>query len=442
MPDIREPSQRWQDAMALRTESHLIELPQSTAQEPLRLALQRFAPTGRAPVGHVLLVHGASAGSRTFMVPDGGLVRHLVSRGWDVWTLDWRGSNLFASHNPKPVRRGASDGQLSSYAERFDLDRSANDDLPAAIERIAASLRQEGHARPIKLSLVSHCIGGAITAMAIGAGCFRAYEGSAAEVHVDNVVLTTLGLFHRVDVDGWLKGNDHVLERLLDELDHFDDPDHPVISPWVASARGEPRAGWPSSLESMYELWLRTPLPHGCGNELCNRASFMFGMPYRAQQLRALHDLPEPEGLWSQFGNMPLKMYMHCVRNLRRGFAAPYDAEVLVPGAGADVTRSYASPEHFVGGHDRRAPRAITLITGAENQVWHRDSIDRMHEWLINHAAYADRSLFTKHVLPGFGHQDLYWSSEAPAKVYGLISAALTHYESTHAAITACAAAQ
>jgi alpha/beta hydrolase family protein len=424
------------DALGLR---HGDEL---TAPVPsgLRVSLQRFGH-GRSD-RHVLLVHGASAGSRTFMVPDGGLVKFLVAAGWDVWTLDWRGSNRFQDFNPKARSSEHQPAQLSRYAEQFDLDRSASEDLPAALVKLKEVLGSERPGTKVELSVVAHCIGGAITAQAIAAGCLDEFRASRSpDFQIKNFVLTTLALFYRVDIDGWLKGHDHMLESLLHELDEFTDPDHPVISPWAASTVPAEAVPWPTSLENMFELWQRSPMPHSpCESDFCKRASFMFGIPYRCDDMKGLHDSKEGHGLWLQFGNMPLKMYMHCVRNLRRGFAARYDDHGDKAGDSAGHARpprvtddvsceGYVNPLAFVGDDEGPPPWSVTLITGAQNQVWHRDSIDRMHEWLINHARHEHRGLFVKHVLPGYGHQDLYWSSNAASEVYGKILAGMSRMQ-------------
>jgi hypothetical protein len=51
----------------------------------------------------------------------------------------------------------------------------------------------------------------------------------------------------------------------------------------------------------------------------------------------------------------------------------------------------------------------VTLLTGSENQLWHRDSIDRMHEWLLRSRAVS----VEKRIFDRFGHQDLWWSPRA-----------------------------
>jgi pimeloyl-ACP methyl ester carboxylesterase len=345
----------------------------------------------------VLLVHGASASSRTFEVPAqrpalaGGLTAYLIDRGWDVWLLDWRSSGTLAAVL-------IDDGARSLPPQRFNLDE-ARDDLVVALERIAEITQ---HAAPIPI--VGHCIGGALVAHAV------ATLKREAESRIGNIVLTTLGLFFSTSLDDWVKGHERFLEEVWWMLQLRQSPADFFISPWVADKGFGERHTWPPPLEEAYQIWKETPLPHGCDSEFCRRACFMFGMPYRSADMMELHDEPQPAGLWRQFGRMPLATYMHCVQNLRRGWVAPWQVD--------DSDTSCLNPEPF-------ARRKVTLITGEENQVWHRDSIDRMYEWLRRELDLRCRPHIRKHVLRGYGHQDLYWSAKAHTDVYPLIAAGL-----------------
>ena len=117
----------------------------------------------------MLLLHGASANSGTFLWPDPAsevlgvgrfaegahgpsLATYLCDLGFDVWLLDWRGSN-------RVVRHGLVSG--TSYA----LDAVALQDIPWALGRIFAT-------RPglTRLHLMGHCVGAMALAMSIGAG--------------------------------------------------------------------------------------------------------------------------------------------------------------------------------------------------------------------------------------------------------------------------------
>jgi hypothetical protein len=150
--------------------------------------------------------------------------------------------------------------------------------------------------------------------------------------------------------------------------------------------------------------------------EMCNRLSFMYGMPYRHDNLASgIHDVPPGTAapqLPDHFGGLPLKMYLHAARNLRAGQATPFEPQY--PPAVTDDTR-----EEFIK-LDR-----VTLITGELNRLWHRDSIDRMHEWLCRGDSTALRRI-RKHVLAKYAHQDLLWGSKSRSEVYPLIHDGLT----------------
>jgi dienelactone hydrolase len=342
----------------------------------------------------VLLVHGASATSRTFMVPEGGLARYLSRQGWDVWTLDWRTSGLLAPRLIEEEQIRPAD---------FNLTK-ARADLARALEIVL----KHGDTKP-PIHLVGHCIGGALVADCLASAKDPVFES------VGHVVLTALGLFFRSGIDDWVKGNERLLEdiwwQIAEEMRQKPEMErHAFISPWVADPGFAKKYHWPAGFERAYALWSRSPLPHRCGNEFCHRASFMFGLPYRANDMQALHDAPKPDGLWAQFGRMPLVAYMHCVQNLRRGWVADWNAD------DGDVAAIEGS------GLLARDGRHLTLVTGNENQVWHRDSIDRMYEWMLRVLPADAHARVHKHVLPHYGHQDLYWSERASTDVYGRIA--------------------
>jgi len=96
---------------------------------PFRIGLKNLPGPDRSK-GPVLLVHGASAASRTFEVSarasdagggGDGLAGFLRNRGWDVWLLDWRSSGVLA-----PILMDDADRPLKP--DRFNLDE-AQDDL-------------------------------------------------------------------------------------------------------------------------------------------------------------------------------------------------------------------------------------------------------------------------------------------------------------------------
>jgi cholesterol oxidase len=335
----------------------------------------------------VLLVHGASASSDTFRIgEEQTLVDYLLGQGLDVWTLDWRAS----MHRARDVYcQAVHDGRL---ADTFTIDAAAEHDVPAAI----AAMRQK-NVRD-KIAVLGHCMGGAIVAQGIA-------RGAISSADVETVVLTGLGLFYRAAIDNVLKAEDQVLEGLLADGQQLL---HPTKG-WERSVcTRDPGDGpWPPPLEDPYDVWLDTPLPHDCEVAICHRLSYMFGMPFIPDKIPQIHAGYLP----TQFGYIPLQFLLHCCQNLRRGHAAPFVATSTGP---LPPDTRYLQRRPF---QDRR----ITLITGDLNSLWHRDSIDTMYEWL-RRGRRAEQPLgLEKHVVPDFGHQDLYWGLDAPRLVFGKI---------------------
>jgi hypothetical protein len=115
----------------------------------------------------------------------------------------------------------------------------------------------------------------------------------------------------------------------------------------------------------------------------------------------------------AQFGAIPLRLYVHAWRNLRRGWAASF--------AAGDDDRALVGEQ--ARGRFCRLGRLL-LLTGERNPLWHRRSIDRMHEWLMR--GPGCRALpITRRVLRGYGHQDLLWGRRAAEEVFPSIGATL-----------------
>jgi pimeloyl-ACP methyl ester carboxylesterase len=332
----------------------------------------------------VLLVHGASASSDTFRIgEEQTLVDYLLGQGLDVWTLDWRASMRRAWD---VYCQAVHDGRL---ADTFTIDAAAEHDVPAAI----ATMRQK-NVRD-RIAVLGHCMGGAIVAQGIA-------RGAISSADVETVVLTGLGLFYRAAIDNVLKAEDQVLEGLLADGQQLL---HPTKG-WERSVcTRDPGDGpWPPPLEDPYRVWLDTPLPDDCTVEICHRLSYMFGMPFIPDKIPAIHAGYLP----AQFGYIPLQFLLHCCQNLRRGHAAPFVATSTGP---LPPDTRYLQRRPF---QDRR----ITLITGDLNSLWHRDSIDTMYEWLRRGRRAEQPPSLQKHVVPDFGHQDLYWGVDAPRLVF------------------------
>jgi cholesterol oxidase len=367
-----------------------VEHPVHVAGLKKPLPLRCFAPlaahaSGTTPA--VLLLHGASASSDTFLLPrEHNLTRSLCALGFEVWLLDWRGGKLVADREREPERRSA-----------FTMDAVALEDIPQALRVIHRERRDPG----AKLHALAHCFGAGCLAMAIGGGAL-AQLAAKEHITVDRIVLLTLGLFYQAPWDGFIKADDFVIERVIATA-----PDVHGINPNVDAAR--PETHWPAQMERAFAKWPKQLLPQ-CSIPSCHRVSFMFGSPYLEGNLP--DDIHSAATIAEQFGTMPIMLYAHAGQNVRRGYAAPLDA---APTANAKQERRRYMDRAPFEAHD------VTLITGTENTIWHPDSIHRMHEWLM--ASPSRRS--SKHVLPGYAHQDLLWGKDARAQIYPLIAAGL-----------------
>ena len=320
----------------------------------------------------VLLVHGATAWRGTFFEPHGGIARHLL-RHFDVWTLDWRGSKAITDPWANVLRAAAPPGLVNAT-----LDDVIDGELPAAVRLVR---RKTGQAPRI----LGHCIGAAVSAAAIA-------RGTLSHDDIDrHIVLATIGLFFQGGVDTWLRAQERLDTKISDKC-------------WNLSFHSEP--SWDPDYESVFSTWQRTPYPH-CQIPFCRRISALFGAPYRPNEIGYIHD--DEAVLSGQFGMIPLTMLNHCARNVRRGWFGAAGAH--------ESDRSDLNAERF-------RKLSLTLITGSENQLWHRDSIDRMHTWLRR--AKVER--VQKRVFARYGHQDLWWSprSSAADGIYDYVTTALS----------------
>ena len=425
----------------------------------IELPLKQFE-TGGMPV---LLLHGASANSKTFTIPEPApdgtprcLVDYLRGEGFEPWLLDWRGSGDWVDTNRD---------RLQELRDLLDFDHAAEQDIPLALEKIV-SVRDDAQA----IGAIGHCLGAGTLAQAIAGG-----HVTAKRHRLTHVVLQTLGLFYEPPLDSRLKTQDRVLERL-----RLGPAPVPTIDPQ--------HTPWPEELERLYQLWAQALRTHHDAEsetvqELCNRLSFMYGAPYLESNLvpeihhdttivgfaggrsaplvgdevesdsasGTLHELIPDGGSWKegtasgwlilfeaprdfvrgealkvgdvliaratsaerrpaelqkQFGPIPLRMYAQGAQNARRRVAAKFGAE--------NDDLELLSDESLRYFDDLEA---VTLITGAKNQLWHRASIDRMHEWLLR-SRHRHPDTRRKWVLSRYGHQDLLWGKLSHVDVF------------------------
>lgn len=340
------------------------------------LCLPALRREAAAPKGVVVCLHGASAWGDTFRLPRGrSLSDALLDADYSVWLPEWRGSMRVVPH-------------LGDHPSNMDI--AARCDIPA----IFAHVRQ--HTSPSKpIHVVAHCLGSAVLNMAIGGGHIsRELLGTDAKV-----LCSTIGLFFSVPWDGHVKARDHLLERAVAA------DAQRVMNP--GAAPGEEGA-WMRTVEFAYGIWPNTLLPEQKEDDgpsrHFRRVSFMYGRPYLPDEVDDAIHRDELEG---QFGAMDMGIYVHGTECIRRGYAVPT----------ADAQGAVADPLTYLC-RQRFAPFDLTYFGGAHNELWHRDSVDRMYEWLLRPG--GPRRV-KKRLFASFAHQDLYWGRRAAAEVFPFV---------------------
>ena len=355
----------------------------------MRITLRRYwqgrspeppTATERPPV---LIVHGASASSSTFLAPrDSSFVDFLRSAGFDVWLLDWRGSGRL-------VKRLMS----RTNGHRFTIDHAAAFDLPTAVSFVASKTQADA------VSLLAHCIGGAV------AGTMIAMGGEAVD-RLGPIVFSTLALHFQMTPAQRLRGHDSFEKGLYRALQ--------------AGERRlfiDPRSRWSpqvdAALTHAYGLWRGVRGIEDHEDEALLRAEFMFGLPFRPEDL---HEAIGPKWVRRMFGPMPLALYAQGISSLHRGVATP---PAIRKNEKHPPPRPRGGADHWLDAEAFRG-RHIEFITGERNAVWSPQGIESTRDWLTAHGI---ASRLTR--IPHFGHQDLFWARHAPERVFPTLAAML-----------------
>jgi hypothetical protein len=292
------------------------------------------------------------------------------------------------------LERAPLGGSIAAERALFTFDHVAESDIPRALARIRSIIGERA-----SLGVLGFCAAGSALAMSVARGALEPFG-------VERVVLVALGLFCETPWDGWIKAEDFILERVLAE-----EPALRSVDPHAER--------WPAFLEQAYELWPWLPEGTRPLQRLFRRLTFMYGEPYaRARMHPSLSD----RALLALFGPLHLGLYLHAGQLVRRGYAARFDEPDIVGRRRESANNERQLEGDLLPAHFKT--KRVTLLTGAENQLWHRDSIDRMHEWLLAHACFRREPRHQKHVLRDYAHLDLFLGAEAQTEVYPLIEAA------------------
>lgn len=381
--------------------THVAHLASLDGQVVIRLGLV-FCPAAEPRRRPVLFLHGLSAASNTFTTPEGtgGLARYVADRGHDAWIADWRGSHL---HHP------TRDVDPDDYdPSRYTLDHVVDIDIPGLLEAVASETDRQDRwpaGADHRVDVIAHCVGAGAMAMALA-------EREASWLDpttrlLGNVVLSTLGITYRSPAQGQLKARTTLVEK-HQRREAFRADRQPFPRDFLDPQMDEDH--WVGSVKRSFELWTQfrvgewAPYPEygDLGKrEFAYRLAFMYGEPFDARKITGVFDRGFLE---ARFGKVHLQLFRHVAQNLRHGYATPFDSGYDT----FDLDR--------YGGVDGFRGRRITLVTGHNNRLWHRDSVDTCFEYLLNRG--IPRDALRKYVIRGYAHQDLLWGDDAHRETY------------------------
>jgi cholesterol oxidase len=281
------------------------------------------------------------------------------------------------------------------YAHGYDvwlLDFRVSIELPSAqawstaddvalFDHVAACAKVRELTGAETIQVVGHCYGATTFTMALLAGLSG----------VRSVVLSQVSAHLIVGELGKIKAGLH----LPDALD--------LLGVRSLTAYRDTHADWEQRLiDDALRLY---PIQHGeqCGSAVCHRITFLYALLYQHAELNpALHD-----NLHELFGIASLGLFEHLARMARVGH---------VVNANGDDT--YLP-------HLERMALPIRFIHGAENQCFMPESTQRTFDMLC---ARNDPGLYSREVIPGYGHIDCIFGTHAADDVYPHI---LEHLEQT-----------
>ena len=182
---------------------------------------------------------------------------------------------------------------------------------------------------------------------------------------------------------------------------HFPDVlDHLGVQRLTASPGPKPR--WLD--DAVDELLRLTPLPAAerCQSTACHRITFLYGRLYDHRNLDALTH----SALHETFGAGNIKGFEHLALLARRH----------------RVVRADGRDDYLA--HPERMKIPVAFIHGADNVCFLPESTELTYDWLREH----NGDLYSRHVIPGYGHIDCIMGREAWRDVYPYI---LEHLEAT-----------
>ncbi len=303
--------------------------------------------------GPVMVVHGVSVWSGMFTVPwvRENFAEFLTARGYDVWLLDWRASIHL------PLRQ-------------FTLDDAAENDFPAAVECILS------HTGSKTIQAVVHCVGSIAFFMSMAHGLLPQVRCVASsQVQLTPVVGSIMRIKAKLRLASLLAA------MHMTHVSPVPDPDYRIIN-------------------ALLKLYANS-LHHECASTVCHRMTFMYGHMYPHSSV----NVPIHENIPQQYGPCNILTLQHLQQAASLGHVEKFN---YGPEMNQKRYGSRTPPSMIASAQHLKVP--ITVVSGARNRVFIPETTMRTFQWLCRENGPA---LYTRMVIPNFGHFDNFVGAQA-----------------------------
>ena len=258
---------------------------------------------------------------------------------------------------------------------RWTLDQAAVYDHPAAVETIT----ERTGARSVKA--VIHCQGSTSFMMS-------AVSGLLPQV---SVIVSNAVSLHTV-IPAWASFKMQVSVPLLRRMTQYLDPQWGIEAPTLLA-------------KGIVEVVRSTH--HECNNLVCKMVSFTYGAGFPALWSHA--NLNDETHAWlrQEFAKVPLTFFDQMIRCVNRGHLVPVDGLKELP-------------DDLLHGPPQTDAR-FAFFAGLNNLCFLPESQERTFEWFNDHAA----NRHTLHLLPNYGHLDVFMGKNASRDTFPAIYAEL-----------------
>ena len=316
----------------------------------------------------VILAPGFGMSADAFRVGHPSIAEYLHSRNYDVWFLDYRGSD-----------------KLEISLTQFNVDDLAGD-FAEAIGTLYA-LYNRAH----RIRVVAHCVASLAMQMAL-------LKGGLRERGLHSVVLSQSFAFIESSWSNRLKA----MLRLPDVLSFLN------FGPVLSSDYDRRSSFRTRALDRLLHLY---PSDERCGEGVCRRLLLLYGEVVRHDQL----DHATHQSLYDMFDRANLTTFKHLAKMFARGHIVDSN------GRNAYLTHT--------GGQLVDIP--ITLLQGRANGLFKPSGAVRTHEWFVTHGPFGkgNEENFVLRMVPGYGHLDHFIGRHAAHDVFPVITRELDRME-------------